>query len=331
MTTLATIDPLIKEKLETKCDTNGRITYYDFIDCMLYDPEIGYYLKQKKRVGYSNETDFYTAESLGPLFQRLLLVAIKTLLDKGSLKEYTFVEIGAEPGHTTISDITDNFKNALLFSVQDTWNIPQKSIVFSNELFDAQPFYRLVFKDSKWHEKVIQLENSSISEQSKINISPPLESWLNKLPKEHIDGYQLDIPLGAEILFKKLAQSLQEGLIIAFDYGKSWQNLVYETPQGTARSYYKHKQINDLLLNLTNQDITCHVCWDSFKDILKKENYQNIVLESQESFFIKHSRQVIEKIIDSQNSGLNKERLTLMELLHPSKMGQKFQVLHAVR
>jgi len=331
MVTLTAIDSILKEKLEAKCNISGEITYYDFIDCLLYDPQVGYYLKQKKRVGYSSDTDFYTAESLGSLFQKLLLAAIKTLLGKNSLKEYTFVEIGTEPGHTIISDITDSFKNVLLLRVQDEWHIPQSSIVFSNELFDAQPFYRLVFKDGKWHEKVIQLKDNSINELLRTNISPPLENWLKKLPKEHIEDYQLDIPFGAEVLFKKMAQSIKEGLFITFDYGKNWGNLVYETHQGTARGYYKHTQVNNLLLNLTEQDITYHICWDLLEHILKEENYQNIVLESQESFFVKHSSQAIEKIISEQSSALNKERLTLMELIHPSKMGQKFQILRGVR
>lgn len=331
METLFAIDPLIKKILETKCDTNGIISYYDFIGALLYDPEIGYYRKDKKRVGYSSATDFYTAESLYPLFQELLLNAFQTILGKNSLSEYTFIELGAEPESKTVEFFKNHFKDAYCIRFMDTFQFPEKSIVFSNELFDAQPFFRLIFKNGKWQEKVVCLKENGISESLRTAISPELEGWLERLPNPHMEGYQIDIPLGAEKLFEPIAHAMKEGLLMAFDYGKSWENLIYETPQGTARGYYQHTQVNNLLQNLTHQDITCHICWDMLIEILKNEGYQNIVLESQESFFVKNSTNVIEKIINRQMKSLNKERQTLMELLHPGQMGQKFQVLRGVR
>src|SRR5690348_4706891 len=76
---------------------SGLISYKTFIKEALYAPKIGYYSKNAHRVGRNPNTDFYTAQSLGPVFKKLLLTSIKTLLKDEPLENFTFVEIGAEP------------------------------------------------------------------------------------------------------------------------------------------------------------------------------------------------------------------------------------------
>ena len=56
-----------------------------------------------------------------------------------------------------------------------------------------------------------------------------------------------------------------------------------------------------------------------------------ITLESQESFLVQRARRAAEVIV-SQNAGdFSQARQTLMELIHPAHMGQRFQVLWGLR
>ena len=67
------------DQLQTSC-ANGPISYRDYIDLALYADGYGYYTKDRERVGRSPDRDFYTAESLGKVFARLVTTAAHDLL-----------------------------------------------------------------------------------------------------------------------------------------------------------------------------------------------------------------------------------------------------------
>lgn len=251
------------------------------------------------------------------------------------LKEYTFVEIGAEPGQGLFpNQDTHPFLNTLTFSPNQPIKIPSKSIVFANELLDAQPFHRLIYKNSQWNELGVKIHsNNTLSEELLPNPSPEINAILNQLPNDLLEGYQLDLPLPAENLLESIAKQNWNGLILLFDYGLSWEDLIHNHPQGTARAYYRHKQHNNLLANIGNQDVTCHVCWDPLINILKKYHFINPTLQRQESFFVHNAIFAIEEIISTKpgNIGFNYDKQTLQELIHPTHMGHKFQVLWAIK
>jgi len=121
------------------------------------------------------------------------------------------------------------------------------------------------------------------------------------------------------------------GLFVAFDYGKAYAELAAETPHGTARAYFKHTQSNDLLARPGEQDLTGHVCWDWLAAALADGGFAKAQVESQESFFIHHSGEFLAKTMAAEAGRLSQRKLSLLQLLHPSHLGQKFQVLHARR
>jgi hypothetical protein len=55
------------------------------------------------------------------------------------------------------------------------------------------------------------------------------------------------------------------------------------------------------------------------------------VVESQEAFFVGHAAGRIAGITSSEAPGFSRKKLSLLQLLHPSHLGYKFQVLHASR
>jgi SAM-dependent MidA family methyltransferase len=302
----------------------GTLTFERFMELALFDPGVGYYRRDRARIGYGAGTDFYTASTSGPIFGELVATACASLLraagrDPG---EHQFIEVGAEDDAGILRDVTHPFADHKTFRVGQPFAADGPCVVFSNELFDAQPCQRLVRRNQRWFEFGVRLVGDELRE-----VELPLEDQAADAP----DGYQLDRPLAAARLAEELARFPWQGLFVAFDYGKSWQQLAQETPGGTVRAYHRHTQSNDLLARPGEQDLTCHVCWDWLEDALRRNGFTHVAVERQESFFIRHAGDLIAEISAAEASRLSRRKLALLQLLHPAQMGQKFQVLHGLR
>ena len=199
--------------------------------------------------------------------------------------------------------------------------------MFSNELLDAQPFRRFRFRAGRWRELGVSVEGDVLGEVE-LESPGPLPSFL---PGDAAEGYQIDAPLAAAALTRKVGEQPWTGLFVAFDYGKSWDELSRATPAGTARAYRRHSQGNDLLAHPGDQDLTCHVCWDWIAEALEEQGFDEPCLESQEAFFTHHAGHAIAQIASAHAGRLSREKLSLLQLLHPAHLGQKFQVLWAIR
>jgi SAM-dependent MidA family methyltransferase len=141
----------------------------------------------------------------------------------------------------------------------------------------------------------------------------------------------LDLPLDAAALAGEIARQPWCGLFLGFDYGKSWRELIEATPQGTVRAYRQHQQSTHLLAYPGEQDLTCHVCWDWLGEELVKQHFTVDSIESQEAFFVKNAGSALARIMEAEASHLSSRKSGLLQLLHPSGLGQKFQVLSAWR
>jgi len=73
------------------------------------------------------------------------------------------------------------------------------------------------------------------------------------------------------------------------------------------------------------------VCWDEIIDAITRRGFRDEAVESQEAFFIRHARDAVESIVRGAPRGPDPQRLQLQQLIHPTLMGQKFQVLAAAR
>lgn len=297
----------------------------EFVDMALYDVEIGYYRTTRKRVGREPGTDFLTASSIGPLFGQLVVAACVSLLGPLNPRTTTFVEIGAEPGASVLDPVDHPFEAVRTLRLGSPLAIAGQCIVFSNELFDAQPFRRFRRRRDAWLEIGVRLTDAGLSEVELDAISEP---WL---PETAEEGYCFDAPWRATELAREIARQRWSGLFLAFDYGKSFEELAHATPQGTARAYVAHRQSNDLLAAPGERDLTCHVCWDWLKTAIEQEGFTRVLAQSQESFFVHHAGESLARMVGPGTMLQRTDRLALMQLLHPGNMGQKFQVLHGLR
>ncbi len=319
-------DPEVLAALRERAGASGVLSFGDFMDTVLYAPKVGYYRRDRERVGYGKGTDFLTATASSPLLGRLVAAAAATLLSPGDPGAFEFVEIGAERGRGILEGAEHPFRSVRLVGVGEPLQLSGPSVVFSNELFDAQPFRRFRWRAGAWRELGVH-----VSGPGPADAELPTTELPEGLPVSAPEGYLIDAPIAAAALARAIAAEPWTGLFLAFDYGKSWEELSTATPEGTARAYRRHVQSNDLLGFPGDQDLTCHVCWDWLSGALRAEGFREPSVESQEAFFVHHAGDFLAAFTASEAGRLSRDKLALLQLIHPSNMGQKFQVLWALR
>jgi SAM-dependent MidA family methyltransferase len=240
-------------------------------------------------------------------------------------------DAGAKPPTGVLAGVANPFAATTTISLGQPLRFPPRSIVFSNELFDAQPCHRLLRAGDCWREIGVVLDHDSLAEILLPELTAEVQAVRDRLPAAAPDGYRIDLPLAAARLAAQIAVQPWAGLFVAFDYGKSWHELTEDTPTGTVRAYLRHRQSNDLLAQPGEQDLTCHVCWGWISEALAAHGFASPVLESQEAFFVHHAAPALNRLIASEADRFTGRKLSVMQLLHPANMGQKFQVLWARR
>jgi len=320
----------------------GTLSFARFMELCLYHPRFGYYRRGGRRIGYAQGTDFFTAASSAPVFGELVAAACVSLLAGRDPGQFGFVEMGAEPADSgrgarcVLDGVSHPFRFIRAIGADGAGpsgeaNPPAPGpiegpcIVFSNELFDAQPFHRFVRRGGEWREMGVGVEGGLLVERELPSATPA------PLPARAPEGYRIDAPLNAVRLLETVAASPWTGLFVAVDYGMSWEELSSNTPQGTARAFHRHAQSNDLLARPGEQDLTCHVCWDWLAEALGRHGFGTVGLEFQEAFFLHHAAAWLESAITAEPGVFSPRKRSLMQLLHPSHLGQKFQVLFALR
>lgn len=324
--------PPIFDILADAAGAVGTLDYGTFTRLVLHHPEHGYYRKNRLRVGKTDGTDFYTAASFGALFGKLVRAAAVSLLGEEWCRQSTLVEIGAEPEQMLFNNEVRFFAEVKTLRAGEKLLMPSRAVVFSNELLDAQPFHRLIFREGKWRELGVRIVSDLLAECVLDDFAnEQSQAFAATLPIPWHEGWMIDAPLGAEALLRELASQRWTGALIFFDYGKMLVECLENSPEGTARAYQRHRQHNDLLVAPGEQDLTCHVLWDRLETVLCKTGFSDIRVDRQEAFFMRRANAVVAEILASPDAGLEHERSQLRALLHPAHFGHKFQVLSAIR
>jgi SAM-dependent MidA family methyltransferase len=332
------ISPEFLAAFRAAAGPDGGMSFARFMELALYHPDVGYYRRPRPRVGTGPGTDFFTATSTGPIFGELISAACVSLLGQRDPKQFTFVEIGAEPadragGGSVLGDLPHPFGGVRTVSLGEAVALTGPCVVFANELLDAQPFRRFVFRKDAWQELGVSLRENRLIE-IELPITPSADGRFGDLAEKWgpvPDGYVIDAPIGAMLMLEAIAAQPWNGLFVTCDYGKTWAELTTATPEGTARAYYHHQQETNLLARPGRQDLTCHVCWDWLREALARHRFDRIAVAAQESFLIEFAGDFIAAMILAEAEHHSARKAGLMQLLHPAHMGQKFQVLSAYR
>jgi len=321
------------------------------MELALYSP--GGYYEQPKQIGRAG--DFYTSVSVGPLFGELLARQFATWLKDSQLTE--LVEIGAHDGslardilnwfalhepetaskvnysiiepslerrtwqQTTLSNIR------LTVRWQDKLHDGIRGIVFSNELLDAMPAHRLRWDVSQqcWDEWLVDCERDRLIWRSG-KLRQDLQGFVPDVPDELAkvlpDGFTIEVSSAAINWWANASKSLEKGYLVAVDYGFSEQEFFRpDRSNGTARAYFQHRLVDDLLANVGAQDLTAHVNWTAIQRAGENAGLQTDLFCSQEEFLTR----ILRKIADDQWTP--EQIKQLKTLTHPGFLGRAFRVL----
>ncbi len=323
--------PAFRAVLSREPHAAAGVSFARFMELALYHPEVGYYTADRRRVGRDRGADFYTATSFNPVFGELVVAATVGLLGPRDPAAHAFVEVGAEPGGGVLRDVAHPFREYRMIRYGQPFEFPERCVVFSNELFDAQPFHRVAWRRGEWRELGVALVGEELREVELPRPTAELEEALPRFPRTLPEGYVVDAPLRTVPLLGRLIAPPWKGLFLAFDYGRSWAELLESYPEGTLRTYSHQRMGGDLLDRPGEIDLTGHVCWDWLVDGLQLGGFGEALVESQEAFLTKRAAAALEAIVTAEAGGLSRRKRSLMALLHPGNMGQKFQALHALR
>ena len=142
-------------ELRGRIESNGPITFAEFMEVALYHPHGGYYTRDRQDPAHR---DYYTSPSAHPAFSALIAVHLETMWKALDCPDpFHVVEMGAGSG-LMAQDITEYARQHLValagamryVTVDKTSDEPPQGVVgcvLSNELIDAFPVHRFEIKD----------------------------------------------------------------------------------------------------------------------------------------------------------------------------------------
>jgi len=326
----------------------------EFINIALYDKKSGYYIKNNP---FGKEGDFITAPLISKLFSEMLAlwcIAFWEYLKKP--KKIIVVELG--PGNGSLCyDLLKTFKkfknfyksleinllevSSKLKKIQSKkiknnkvkWinninEINKGPIIFlGNEFFDSLPIKQIFKKKNSLLEKHVTL--SKDRKELKFLYKKMDKKFFKNDEILKISTYKniIEYPIDAIQYLLLISKRIKifDGALLIFDYG-----YISNKNKNTLQSVKNH-QYNNILSNTGNSDITSHINFRLFSEILKKNNLEVKKITSQNEFLQKMGIVERANILSKNMTFKSKANMyyRLKKLLNPNEMGELFKVLLA--
>jgi SAM-dependent MidA family methyltransferase len=269
----------------------GDLSFRDFVEIALYHPVAGYYMRQAHPA--SKEGDYVTSPVLSPVFSYGIGKLVSRFVAAADGEPSTFVDIGCGDG-TLLSavraatperdrirwlGIDRRLGNSLLDVPRDGAHV-----FFSNELFDAIPFTRLVMRGGELHELYVGRD----LEWTEHEAPEAYDDYFASHGIELQDGQFADVSLDWGALYGEIASLVRRGIIVTFDYGFRARQLFDPRIRrfGTAASYTQQRVTRDLLANPGGQDLTAHVNFDDLIRAGEAAGMTTIAFQRQAQFLL---------------------------------------------
>lgn len=349
----------MKELISQKIAASPKkmISYADFIELVLYHPDMGYYMKNMQKIG--TRGDFYTTSNVSDVFGKLVGKWFANNAGKLDLPA-SVCEIGGGNGRFARAFIegwkenSDEKLNYFLVEKSPYHRMLQKEeigevegvqityidhfvgtamtegLVFSNELFDAFPVHVIEKRGNVLQEVFIGYEEGRFVEKL---LPLANEKILYFLEEEGIvlaEGQRMEIPLSMEPFIRSIAEGLQRGLVITVDYGYTKEEWMHPARQnGSLRGYFQHQMVHDVLKHPGEMDITSHIHVDAL--ISQGEKYALEFLEKkrQDEFLL--SIGILDELADHQDtnpfSEASKRNRSIRSLIMPGSISESFTVV----
>jgi SAM-dependent MidA family methyltransferase len=340
----------------------GWLAFERFMELALYAPGLGYYSAGSEKFGPGG--DFVTAPETSDLFSRCVARQCAAVL---SASGGEILELGAGTGRMAAAVLTELAAVQMLperyailevsadlaarqraqlaklpapLAARVTWltQLPQspfRGVVLANEVADALPCRRFVVQAGAVQELGVVLDAAGELREAQAPPAPALANecaaLFAELGSEPPEGYCSEVCLRAGPWIASLADCLQAGAMLVFDYGLPRRH--YYHPQrhtGTLRCHFRHRVHDDPYINIGVQDITA---WVDFTRLARAGCESGLTLAgfaTQTAFLLATG---LEDLIGAATSDLERARLAgeARRLLMPEEMGEAFKVLALTR
>jgi SAM-dependent MidA family methyltransferase len=336
----------LADRLRARIDREGPISFHDFMEAALYDPEGGYYARG---ASIGEPGDFVTSPHVTPHFAGA--VARAFVADVAGLEgPVDFVEVGAGEGKfladflpavsAAAPELASRLRAAAvegsagarerlakipgLRVLGSSTELAPGSIrgwIFSNELFDALPVLRVIGGDGGALEELcVGLRGSAF-----VWLRRPAAAWM----AEHLKSFGIvlepdqagEIRPGAAPLYRTLARALAEGTLVTVDYGHRARTLYHPFSRraGTIAVHSGGRRGGDVLARPGAVDLTAHVNWDELSRAGDEEGLSPAQIVRQGRWLTEAG--ILELAKDPR------EKWRVFRLVDPEAMGEELSVL----
>ena len=357
----------LAERLRERIRREGPITFCDWMRIALYDEQEGYY-SRADRQKWGRSGDYRTSPERSSLFAATFARYFAQLHDQlGRPREWTIVEVGAGDGRFA-SRVLQTFQNsfpsvfaATRYIVDETSSYSRSlarerlkpfggfagrvefrtldrveidpGIVFSNELLDAFPVHRVVMHEGQLQEFYVTVGADDdfhwiVDDPS----TPALADHLGKGSISLLEGQVAEVNLEIEEWLRKVSSVIQAGYLVTVDYGANAEELYSSALryQGTLRSFYNHRIVENILARPGEQDLTTTIDWTFVKRTSEALGFETVEFDRQDKFLLAAGLlNQLEVEAQGSESAADKLRLSTAarEMILPDGMAAHFQVL----
>lgn len=335
----------------------GDLSFRDFVELALYHPEFGYYARAENPVGKA--ADYVTAPLLSPVFSFAISNLVREFVRRNEGGLCSIVDIGCGDGALIESVARDAFpgtSDVRFFGIDRSLSratghgprvtflrtideLPRRGthLFFSNELYDAFPFARLVQRGDHVHELWVR-ERDGVLDWSEYEAPAAYDDYFAERGIELVEGQFADVSLEWEAFYADVAKFLQRGLIVTIDYGYPADKLFSSRARrfGTAAAYAGQRVSRDLLANPGEQDLTAHINFSDLERAGERHGAKTVSFERLAKFLLDlritdHElfRPVHELSIENAEQGLElmQAREEARRLVLPDGIGEEMRVL----
>jgi SAM-dependent MidA family methyltransferase len=338
----------LSDRLRDRIAREGPMSFYDFMQAALYDPEHGYYARG---AAIGEGGDFLTSPHVSPAFA--LALARLFAVEAGTPRENVdFVEVGAGSGRfledfaLAVRRLDPELHSRLRLTavepsaagrraleargidpapriLADAADLAEASIqgwIFSNELYDALPVVRVMGAADGLRELRVGVEANRFVWAA----APAADSLREHLARFGValePGQKGEIAPDAERVHRGLARALGRGSLVVFDYGHPSRILYhpFARREGTLAVHAGGRRGGDPLERPGEQDLTAHVNWDVLLAVGQSEGLRADRLMRQGLFLSEIG------ILDL--AGSDAEKWRIFRLIDPEGMGEDISVL----
>ena len=271
-------------------DAGGSISFAEFMHYALYAPGLGYYAAGAKKFGADG--DFVTAPEISPLFGRVVARQCAAALREttaGSVLEFgagsgslalqmlrALEKLDALPAEYRIievsADLRERQQNLLSKELPgladrvvwlDRMPDSHRGVVLANEVLDALPVERFMRRKNGVYQLRVADEGGEfvfVDEPAPDLLVRAVDAIEHEVGRRLADNYISEVSLAAPAWVSDVAETLDSGLILLFDYGVSRREYyAADRNEGWLRCHFRHRVHSDPLILPGIQDLTAWV------------------------------------------------------------------------